>query len=142
MIDVAPEPQLEHHQAPDPMAVVASAGTMFVPHLRHDVGVEDTPLAETTVEQQISDQRSERPAQPSTDRRFESVFRPVDDRRRQVPREEAAEEVLAPAPFKLERTGYGRGKLQKLVIQEGFTRFEGYGHAHPVDLGENVVHKV
>ena len=137
-----PEPQLQHHQAPEPVAMVLSAVAMLVPEAGDGAVVEDAAIAQPAVEQQRVDHRRQRPAQPRADRRFEAVLRPIDDGFRDAPLEQPAQQVLAPAVLQLQARRHRGGELEQLVIEQRLARLERHGHAHPVDLGHDVVDQV
>src|SRR5204863_3716634 len=77
-VDELPEPELEHHEAPNAMTMVARAGSVFAPEPADGVIVEDAAPAQAAVEEQRVHHVGQRSAQPLSGRRRESVLRPID----------------------------------------------------------------
>ena len=78
------EPELEHHQAPEPMPVVAAPVAVLAAKELRSAGSSKMPRARNRPSsKQVVDHRRERPPQPRADRRFEPVLRAIDDRLRE-----------------------------------------------------------
>ena len=69
-------------------------------------------------------------------------FGPIDDRLRHAALEQPPQQILAAPVFQLQRRRHGRGELEQLVIEQRLARFERHRHAHPVDLGHDVVDQI
>ena len=122
--------------------MIGAAVAMLAPEPRDGAVVEDAAIAQAAVEQQGVDHRRERAAQPFADRRLEAVLGTIDDRLRNPALEQPPQQVLAAAVLQLQRRRHGRGELEQLVIEQRLARLERHRHAHPIDLGQDVVDEV
>src|SRR5215218_8847279 len=59
-----PEPELQHDQAPQPVAVVLTAVAVLAPEARDGVMIEDAAVAQPAVGEQIVDHRRQRASKP------------------------------------------------------------------------------
>src|SRR3954451_5582687 len=73
-VDELAEPELEHHQLPQAVAVIGAPVAVFCPEARHFVVVEHAAIAQTSVGEERLGHRRERAAEPFADRRLEAVF--------------------------------------------------------------------
>src|SRR5438132_8906526 len=87
-VDELPEPQLEHHEVPQPMPVIATAVAMLTPDTRDRPMIEDAAIAEPAIEEECINHGCQWTFQPRTGRRFEAVLWPVDDGFRHAPFEQ------------------------------------------------------
>src|SRR5204863_2707726 len=79
LVDELAEPELEHHQLPEPVAMVGFAVAVFGPEPRDLAVVEDAAVAQPAVRQQAAGHRRERAAQPFADRRLEALLAAIED---------------------------------------------------------------
>src|SRR5262245_49147488 len=94
-----PEPQLEHHETPQAMTVIAGAAPMLVPEPRDHLVIEDAACSQASVLEQVVDHRRERPSEPRADRRRESLLRAIDNRFGYALFQQFAKQILAAAPL-------------------------------------------
>jgi hypothetical protein len=80
VVDERPVPELEIHQAPDPIAAVGDAPGVVAQELIDGAGIDESPLARTAIEQDIARHTVPSAAHPSAEWHGETHFRPVENR--------------------------------------------------------------
>ena len=142
-VDELPEPQLEHHQAPEPVTMILPARRGARCQSRRPRGRSKMPRSRSRPSSSrsstigASGPRSHSPigaAKPCFGRSTIDA--------RHVPLEQPAQQILAPAVLQLERRRHRGGELEQLVIEQRLARFERDRHAHLVDLGHDVVDEI
>ena len=122
--------------------MVAASRAVLAPHAFDLIASEQAATMQPPVEQQVACHLGERPAQPFTGRRLESLLRPLEDGARHASLEHSPEQIFATVAPQLQRRRHRGGELEQTVVEERLTRFERHGHAHPVDLRQDVVEHV
>ena len=141
-VDELPEPELEHHELPEPVTMVGAAAAVLVPEPRRLRALEDAAIAEPAVEQQLgvigaSGPRSHSPIGASKPRLPRSRIA----RGTRRSRTRRSRYLLRPF-FSFSDDRHPRGELEQLVIEQRLARLERDRHAHPIDLGQDVVDHV
>jgi len=103
---------------------------------------EAAAVAHASVLQELVDHPRQGTAQPFAYRRREALFRAVDDGCGNVAFEQLSQQMFAPALPQLQRRRNRGGELEQLVIEQRVARFERNGHAHLVDLGQDVIDQI
>ncbi len=124
------------------MAMVSPSRLVLGPDAPDRRGREDAARTRCRAKQQVARHRRERPAQPFAGRGLEPVLRPREDVVGDPPLEELAEQVFGAARVQLQADRHGGGELDELVVEQWHARLERHGHAHLVDLRQNVVEQV
>src|SRR4051794_6634229 len=79
LIDELAEPELEHDELPQAVAVVGASVAVVGPQARDFAVVENAAVAQAAVGEERLRHRRERPAQPFADRRGEALLAALED---------------------------------------------------------------
>src|SRR5690349_22338675 len=102
-IDELTEPELEHHQLPQAMAVIGAPVAMLGPEARDLAVVEHAPIAQAAVAEQRVRHRCQRTAQPLADRRFEAMLAALENLRRNLALQGLAQQIFPASVLQLQR---------------------------------------
>src|SRR5207244_9923307 len=122
-----------------PLAVVATARAVLVPHPRDGGRLEETTAAKAPVEEQVSGHARKWPAEPLARRRLEALLGALDDRAWQPALQQAPEQIFAGVAAQLQRGRHPRRELEQPMIEQRLARLERHRHAHLVDFRQDVI---
>src|SRR5512141_2218836 len=133
-LDVGAQPELEHQQAPEPVAVIRATRLVVGEQSPDLAGVEP---AAVVIEQVVGGLLQVLP-EPSSERHPESGLAAARDSRGQLCLEGPPERDLALTPAGLERVGQREPELDHLVVEERRAQLERVRHGRNVCLEEEV----
>ena len=113
-VDELAEPQLEHHQLPEPVPVVGAAVAELGPEPRDLAVVEHAAVAEPAVEQRAVGHR--RAGRGAIRRSALVPYAALEDLAWDLLVERLAQQILAAAVLDLQRDRHRRGEFEQLVI--------------------------
>src|SRR6185369_13021499 len=137
-VDEGSMPQLECQKPPEMGRVVATVAAMLVQNLYDDALIEVAALPGSSIGQCVIEQLSQFIVEPPADRNAKPLLWPIDDLIGNQSSNRGLQNMFSDRAAKLERRRNRLNKLDQLVIEQRLSRFNGVGHAHSIDLRQNV----
>ncbi len=135
-------PELEHHQAPEPVAVVGPAGDVLVQQPLEHGGPELAALPHPLVEEHLGGEPAQPAPEPVADRDAEARLPTARDLGWQRVGERLPERLLAAEAASLQPVGERDAELEHLVVEERRAELERVRHRGDVGLQQQVAGKV
>lgn len=141
---MVPEPELEHDERPEAVAVLAAACDVVGDQGTNGVGAEESPIEARSVEQNGAELVFQLVLEPAADGDTEAHLAAGPDRFRQQVGEGLLEHNLGAARAKPELSvqRHRGGQIDDPVIQERSPALETMSHARQVNLDQEITGKI
>src|SRR2546423_5041363 len=142
VVNVGAVPEFEHEERPKLRRMIPPPVLVFVEQRLDVTRLDVTALARARLAERFAYAPAQLVVNPLLDGHAEALLGPVQNFRRHEVAHRALEDVLRLKAAHLQRGGDARDELYQLLVEQRHARFERGGHAHPVNLRQDVAGQV